>query len=155
VTSAGNSRSFPRTVAPPPGRMDRHTSSLSDSARSTAPLFIGIGRSRSPSSIGGLVYSRIRHRAFVIGNHQFPQTPIDSAVIAPSYDRCLSLRSSHCRRRRAKSDRRLDVINRHGALDSVTLRIVDPEAPQHVQCFVVRDELRNGLFAKQLCYFVD
>jgi hypothetical protein len=40
------------------------TSSPSDSARSTAPLLIGIGRSRSLSSI----------RASVKWNHHFPQT---------------------------------------------------------------------------------
>jgi hypothetical protein len=48
-----------------------------------------------------IVYSRIRHRAFVRGNHQFSQLDPSS-----SYDRYLSLRSSFCRRR-AKSDRLL------------------------------------------------
>jgi septal ring factor EnvC (AmiA/AmiB activator) len=46
------------------------SSSLSDSARSTAPLFIGIGRSRSTFSI----------RASVKWNHHFPQTRPDLVI---------------------------------------------------------------------------
>jgi hypothetical protein len=74
------------------------SSSLSDSDRSTAPLLIGIGRSRSPSSI----------RASVIVLSTWGTTIFLKLDKFSSYDRCLSLPSS-CRRRRAKSDRLLDL----------------------------------------------
>jgi hypothetical protein len=52
------------------GQVRQAACSLSDSARSTAPLFIGIGRSRSIFSI----------RASVKWDHHFPQTRPDLVI---------------------------------------------------------------------------